>query len=224
MSNFVRIVSDERQTQSCCSSCACAVCATRRHKAFCGCFGTKFRIVLKLHNAELAKRLGLRPRPQWESLQRSPIPPSWSGRGLRPLPHPPPFPTLCHLRPPPLTLNPASAPDRDVTGWRPNLVLLRSAKASFSSGTDRNMPGDRCTVYGNTKATDPSVCFHRIPQDPIRRATWTEALKLRKETFGSRKRVCSRHFLNGDPRNTPSILLRKRLAFPIKRTQEQREL
>ena len=79
------------------------------------------------------------------------------------------------------------------------------------------MPGDRCTVCGNTKATDPSASFHRIPKDLIRRATWTEALQLRKETFGSSTRVCSRHFLNGDPRNTPSILLGKRLASPIKR-------
>ena len=47
-----------RQTQSCCSTCACAVCATGRHKhLICGCFGMKFRIVLKLHNAKL---LGLR--------------------------------------------------------------------------------------------------------------------------------------------------------------------
>ena len=97
---------------------------------------------------------------------------------------------------------------------RKNLVLLRSVKASFSSGTDGNMPGDRCTVCGSTKATDPSVSFHRIPKDLIRRASWTEALQLRKETFGSSTRVCSRHFLNGD---TPSILLGKRLASPIKR-------
>ena len=73
----------------------------------------------------------------------------------------------------------------------------------------------RCV--GDTKATDPSVSFHRIPKDLVRRATWTEALQIRKETVGSSTRVYSRHFLNGDPRNTPSILLEKRLVSPIKR-------
>ena len=94
--------SDERQSQSCCSTCACAVCTTRRHK---GCFGMKFRIV---HNAELAKLLGLRPRPQWGSLQRSPIPLAGAGGGDAPSrTHPLSYPLPLA---PPLTLNPASAP------------------------------------------------------------------------------------------------------------------
>ena len=88
------------------------------------------------------------------------------------------------------------------------------SKSSVSGGTDSEMPGCRC---GNTKTTYPSVSFHRIPKDLIRRATWTEALQLRKETFGSSTRVCSRHLIrNGDPRNSPSLYLGKHFASPIK--------
>ena len=36
------------------------------------------------NNAQLAKLLGLRPRPRWASLQRSPIPPGCAGGGLTP--------------------------------------------------------------------------------------------------------------------------------------------
>ena len=67
------------------------------------------------------------------------------------------------------------------------------------------MPGDRCAVCGITKATDPNVSFHRIPKDPIMRAKWTDALHLQKENLGSSSLVCSRHFQNGDPRNSPSL-------------------
>ena len=71
------------------------------------------------------------------------------------------------------------------------------------------MPGDRCAVCGITKATDPNVSFHRIPKDPIMRAKWTDALHLQKENLWSSSRVCSRHFQNGDPRNSPSLFLWK---------------
>ena len=73
------------------------------------------------------------------------------------------------------------------------------------------MPGDRCAVCGITKATDPNVSFHRIPKDPIMRAKWTDALHLQKENLWSSSRVCSRHFQNGDPRNSPSLFLWKRI-------------
>ena len=73
------------------------------------------------------------------------------------------------------------------------------------------MPGDRCAVCGITKATDPNVSFHRIPKDPIMRAKWTDALHLQKENLWSSSRVCSRHLQNGDPRNSPSLFLWKRI-------------
>ena len=60
---------------SCCSTCACAVCATGGHrvasyKAEKVCMKqTKFLIVLKLNKVELVKLQGIRPRPHWGSLQ-----------------------------------------------------------------------------------------------------------------------------------------------------------
>ena len=73
------------------------------------------------------------------------------------------------------------------------------------------MPGYRCAVCGITKATDPNVSFHRIPNDPIMRAKWTDTLHLQKENLRSSSRICSRHFQNGDPRNSPNLFLWKRI-------------
>jgi len=38
--------------------------------------------ILRLKMQQTRFRLGLRPRPHWGSLQRSPRPPSWISRGL----------------------------------------------------------------------------------------------------------------------------------------------
>ena len=66
-------------------------------------------------------------------------------------------------------------------------------------------------MFGITKATDPNVSFHRIPKDPIMRAMWTDALHLQKENLGSSSQVCSRHFQNEEPRNSPSLFLWKHI-------------
>ena len=41
------------------------------------------------------------------------------------------------------------------------------------SADSREIPGDTCVVYGNTCASDPSVCFHRFPANPEKRAVCT---------------------------------------------------
>ena len=64
------------------------------------------------------------------------------------------------------------------------------------------------------------VSFHRIPKDPIMRAKWTDALHLQKENLGSSSLVCSRHFQNGDPRNSPSLFLWKRIKQKELRTEK----
>jgi len=47
------------------------------------------------------------------------------------------------------------------------------------------MTGQKCVVCGNTKASDPSVSFHRVPKNPGKRAEWLERLQLREDSIKS---------------------------------------
>ena len=78
------------------------------------------------------------------------------------------------------------------------------------------MTGQKCTVCGNTKASDPSVSFHRVPKDPIKLAEWLDLLQLQEDSIKPSTRVCSRHFPGGDPSKSPSLTLGKRFASPLK--------
>ena len=69
-------------------------------------------------------------------------------------------------------------------------------------------------VCGNSH--DPGVSFHRIPKEPEWRALWLRVFELREEDIKPCTRICSRHFLEGDVKKTPSISLGKRFASPIK--------
>ena len=56
----------------------------------------------------------------------------------------------------------------------------------------------------------------RFPADETRRKQWLEALKLSEAEVGEHSRICSRHFLHGDPSNTSSLDIGKRFASPKK--------
>ena len=78
------------------------------------------------------------------------------------------------------------------------------------------MTGKKCCVCGNTSKNDPSSSLHRIPKEPERRALWLSLLEISDEDIKSSSQVCSRHFPEGDCKNTPSLSLGKRFASPIK--------
>ena len=97
-------------------------------------------------------------------------------------------------------------------------VLVRSRSAERSkSYTVRRMTGHTCVVYGNSKAKDPNVTFHRIPKDAKRRARWLEVFDICEEVIKESTRVCCRHFPDGDCSKKPSISLGKRFASPRKK-------
>ena len=79
------------------------------------------------------------------------------------------------------------------------------------------MTGHTCIVCGNTKVKDSAVSFHRIPKDPNRRALWLEVLDIREEVIKESKRVCCRHFPDGDCQKDPSMSLGKCFASPNKK-------
>ena len=78
------------------------------------------------------------------------------------------------------------------------------------------MPGDLCTVCGNTRVKDRSVSLHRFPRDKAKRQRWIEALDLKDVVIKDHHRVRSRHFPNADPKNAPLLTLDKRFASPRK--------
>ena len=80
------------------------------------------------------------------------------------------------------------------------------------------MPGDTCVVCGNTRASDPSVCFHRFPANPEKRAVWLRVFQLDESDLEFYSRVCSRHFPDGDAKKEPEVNLGKRLLLPRKET------
>ena len=78
------------------------------------------------------------------------------------------------------------------------------------------MTGHWCCVCGNTKTSDPSVSFHRVPKEAEKRALWLEVFSLREEDIKPSTRVCSRHFPDRDASKSPNVTLGKRFASPIK--------
>ena len=81
----------------------------------------------------------------------------------------------------------------------------------------RKMPGQRCTVCGTSRTTNPEDTFHRIPRQKDRRALWLKEFSLQEDDVKASTRVCSRHFPDGDATKPPSVLLGKRFASPVKR-------
>ena len=56
----------------------------------------------------------------------------------------------------------------------------------------------------------------RFPADKEKRQKWLEALNLTEAEISEHSRICSRHFLHGDPSNVPSLDIGKRFASPKK--------
>ena len=77
-----------------------------------------------------------------------------------------------------------------------------------------------CIVCGHTKAKAPGETKHvslfRFPADQTRREQWLKALGLKSSDVTANSRICSRHFLNGDSSQVPSIDTGKRFASPKK--------
>lgn len=77
-----------------------------------------------------------------------------------------------------------------------------------------------CIVCGHTKAKAPGekkdVSLFRFPADQSRREQWLKALGLKASDITKNSRICSRHFLNGDSAQVPSLDIGKRFASPKK--------
>ena len=74
------------------------------------------------------------------------------------------------------------------------------------------MPGDTCIVCGNTRASDPSVSFHRFPANP---AVWLQVFHGRKLSEALLEGMLQT--LPRWRRQDPEVNLGKRFASPKKR-------
>lgn len=83
------------------------------------------------------------------------------------------------------------------------------------------MPGDSCVVCGNYRKHHPQLSFHRFPTNPAKRSLWVRVFELDPEAVKPHHRVCSRHFLNGDPKNDPQPHIGMRFASPIKKGSDR---
>ena len=78
-----------------------------------------------------------------------------------------------------------------------------------------------CICCGRVKGKGDKVSMFRLPADRARRKQWLDALNLSEDDVNEHTRICSRHFLHGDPSNTPSLDLGKRFASPKKMDMER---
>ena len=83
------------------------------------------------------------------------------------------------------------------------------------------MPGDSCVVCGNSRKKAPKLSYHRFPTNQVKRSQWLRVFQLDPEVVKPHTRVCSRHFMNGDPINDPQANIGRRFASPIKKGSDR---
>ena len=83
------------------------------------------------------------------------------------------------------------------------------------------MPGDSCIVCGNSRKKAPHLSYHRFPTNPVKRSQWLRVFELDPEEVKPHTRVCSCHFMNGDPKNGPQANIGRRFASPVKKGSDR---
>ena len=68
------------------------------------------------------------------------------------------------------------------------------------------MPGQKCYVCGNTQELDDRASFHHFPKEIDRRTLWIDVFGIQEKDIKPSS-MCSRHFLEGDPKKAPSLNL-----------------
>ena len=98
------------------------------------------------------------------------------------------------------------------------MICLSCSVVSFYSS---RIPGDSCIVCGNSRKKAPHLSYHRFPTNPVKRSQWLRVFELDPEAVKPHTRVCSRHFMNGDPKNDPQVNIGRRFASPVKKGSDR---
>ena len=99
-------------------------------------------------------------------------------------------------------------------------MVFWKADKLVSCYVSASMPNS-CICCGRTKGKGDKVSMFRFPADEKKRKQWMETINLAEGNITEHSRVCSRHFLHGDPSNPPSLDLGKRFASPKKVSTER---
>ena len=83
------------------------------------------------------------------------------------------------------------------------------------------MPGDSCVVCGNSRKKALKLSYHRFPTNQAKCSQWLLVFQLDPEVVKPHTRVCSRHFMNGDPINDPQANIGRRFTSPIKKGSDR---
>ena len=73
-----------------------------------------------------------------------------------------------------------------------------------------------CVCCGHIKGKGDQISMFHVPAEKKRRQQWLGVLQLSANDVNEHTRVCSRHFLHGNPSNIPALDLGKRFASPKK--------
>uniref|UniRef100_A0A0K8S9C8 THAP-type domain-containing protein n=1 Tax=Lygus hesperus TaxID=30085 RepID=A0A0K8S9C8_LYGHE len=67
-----------------------------------------------------------------------------------------------------------------------------------------------CYVCGTVYTSSLHISFFRFPKDEERKRIWMKSLDISEEELSNAKRICSRHFPEGDKYNAPGVILHRR--------------
>ena len=73
-----------------------------------------------------------------------------------------------------------------------------------------------CCICGLTKGKEKEISMFRFPSNETKRQSWLAAFNMNPSEISEHSRVCSRHFLNGDSSNPPSLNLGRKFSSPRK--------
>ena len=73
-----------------------------------------------------------------------------------------------------------------------------------------------CCICGLTKGKEKEISMFRFPSNETKRQSWLAAFNMIPSEISEHSRVCSRHFLNGDSSNPPSLNLGRKFSSPRK--------
>ena len=83
------------------------------------------------------------------------------------------------------------------------------------------MPGDSCIICGNSHKKAPHLSYHQISTNPVKRSQWLRVFELDPEEVKPHTRVCSCHFMNGDPKNGQQANIGRQFASPVKKGSDK---
>ena len=69
-----------------------------------------------------------------------------------------------------------------------------------------------CCICGLTKGKEKEMSMFRFASNETKRQSWLAAFNMNPNEISEDSRICSRHCLNGDSSNPPSLNLERKFS------------